>query len=468
MSHQELLGKEKIGKLLLKYSVPAIIGMLVNALYNVVDRIFIGNIPGVGSLAITGVGVTLPITTIILGFSMLVGVGATTTISIRLGQGKREEAEKVIGNAITLSAIIAIILTVIGLVFGELILSKFGASESTMQYAKDYIYIILIGNIFNMVAFALNNTIRGDGNPKLAATIMIIGCLTNIVLDAVLIFVFNLGIQGAAIATVISQLITAIIGLRYYVSGKSNLKFVKSTLKLDKAIVSKILAIGAAPFAMQIAASLVQVIANNVLKSYGTDIAIGAMATISSVSLMCLMPIFGINQGAQPIIGFNYGAKQIDRAQKAYKISLIVATIILCVAFVLVQSFPKTIIGIFNKDPKFMDISIKGLRIYLLMLPIVGISITGSNYIQSIGEAKTAMFLSLLRQVILLIPFILILPRLFNLGVNGVWIAQPLSDVISSAITLFILVKTMRSTSSEKVEDEDSPIDMVDRIKDIS
>lgn len=468
MSHQELLGKEKIGKLLLKYSVPAIIGMLVNALYNVVDRIFIGNIPGVGSLAITGVGVTLPITTIILGFSMLVGVGATTTISIRLGQGKREEAEKVIGNAITLSSIIAIVLTIIGLVFGELILSKFGASESTMQYAKDYIYIILIGNIFNMVAFTLNNTIRGDGNPKLAATIMIIGCLTNIVLDAVLIFVFNLGIQGAAIATVISQLITALIGLRYYVSGKSNLKFVKSTLKLDKAIVSKILAIGAAPFAMQIAASLVQVIANNVLSTYGTDMAIGAMATISSVSLMCLMPIFGINQGAQPIIGFNYGARQVDRAQKAYKISLIVATIILCVAFVLVQSFPETIIGIFNKDPKFMDISIKGLRIYLLMLPIVGISITGSNYIQSIGEAKTAMFLSLLRQVILLIPFILILPRLFNLGVNGVWIAQPLSDVISSVITVAILVKTMRKMISEKVEDEDGQIDMVDRIKDIS
>ena len=219
---------------------------------------------------------------------------------------------------------------------------------------------------------------------------------------------------------------------------------------------------------MQIAASLVQVIANNVLSTYGTDMAIGAMATISSVSLMCLMPIFGINQGAQPIIGFNYGARQVDRAQKAYKISLIVATIILCVAFVLVQSFPETIIGIFNKDPKFMDISIKGLRIYLLMLPIVGISITGSNYIQSIGEAKTAMFLSLLRQVILLIPFILILPRLFNLGVNGVWIAQPLSDVISSVITVVILVKTMRKMNSEKVEDEDGQIDMVDRIKDIS
>ena len=195
---------------------------------------------------------------------------------------------------------------------------------------------------------------------------------------------------------------------------------------------------------MQMAASLVQVIANNVLRTYGTDIAIGAMATISSVALMCLMPIFGINQGAQPIIGFNYGAKQEKRAQEAYKLSLMVATIILVVAFIVVQSFPEAIIGIFNKDPKFMDISVKGLRIYLLMLPIVGVSITGTNYIQSIGEAKTAMILSLLRQVILLIPFIVILPRIFNLGLNGVWIAQPLSDLIASSLTGIIILKHMR------------------------
>ena len=451
MNTQELLAKEKISKLLLKYSIPAIIGMVVNALYNVVDRIFIGNIPGVGSLAITGVGVTLPITTIILGFCMLVGVGATTTISIRLGQGKKEEAEKVIGNAITLSIIIALILTVIGLVFGNFILTKFGASESTLYYAKAYIYIILIGTVFIVVAFTLNNTIRGDGNPKLAAIIMVIGCLTNIVLDAVLIFVFNMGIQGAAIATIISQFITAFIGIRYYVSEKSNLKFLKSSLKLNRKITVQILSIGAAPFAMQIAASLVQVIANNVLRTYGTDIAIGAMATISSVSLMCLMPIFGINQGAQPIIGFNYGAKQEKRAHEAYKLSLLVATIILVVAFILVQTFPEAIIGIFNKDPKFMDISVKGLRIYLLMLPIVGISVTGSNYIQSIGEAKIAMFLSLLRQVILLVPFIIILPRVFGLGLNGVWIAQPLSDLISSTITAVILIRSIKH--KEKVEE---------------
>ncbi|MDV4151471.1 MATE family efflux transporter [Clostridium sp. AL.422] len=451
MSTQEMLANEKISKLLLKYSVPAIIGMVVNALYNVVDRVFIGNIPGVGSLAITGVGVTMPITTIILGFCLLVGAGATTTISIKLGQGKKEEAEKVIGNAITLSIIIAVILTIIGIVFGEFILTKFGASESTLYYAKSYIYIILLGTVFNMVAFTFNNTIRGDGNPKLAATIMVIGCLTNIVLDALLIFGFNMGIQGAAIATVISQLITALIGIRYYVSGKSNLRFIKSNLKLNKNIVIKILAIGASPFAMQIAASLVQVISNNVLRTYGTDIAIGAMATISSVSLMCLMPIFGINQGAQPIIGFNYGAKQESRAQEAYKLSLLVATIILVIAFILVQISPEAIIGIFNKDPKFMDISVKGLRIYLMMLPIVGISITGTNYIQSIGDAKTAMLLSLLRQVILLIPLIVILPRVFGLGLDGVWIAQPLSDLLATVITGIIVLKHMKK--KEKYED---------------
>ncbi len=444
MSTQELLAKEKVGKLLLKYSVPAIIGMIVNALYNVVDRIFIGNIEGIGSLAIAGVGVTMPITTIILGFAMLVGVGSTTTISIRLGQGKKEEASKVIGNAITLAIIISIILTILGLVFGDIILIRFGASDGTLYYAKAYINIILLGTIFNMVAFALNNTIRGDGNPKLAAMIMIIGCVTNIILDAVLIFIFNMGIQGAAIATVISQLVTAIIGIIYYVSGKSNLRFYKSSLKLDRKITLKILSIGAAPFAMQIAASFVQIISNNVLKAYGTDLAIGAMATISSVSLMCLMPIFGINQGAQPIIGFNYGAKQEKRAQEAFKLSAKVATTILVVSFIIVQLFPEAIIGIFNKDPKFMDISIKGMRIYLLMLPIVGISITGSNYIQSIGEAKTAMFLSLLRQVILLAPFIIILPRVFNLGLDGVWIAQPVSDILSTTITVFILAKHMK------------------------
>jgi putative MATE family efflux protein len=448
MENQQVLGTESVGKLLLKYSVPAIIGMLVNALYNVVDRIFIGNIPGVGPLAITGVGVTMPIMSITLAFAMLIGIGCTTNISIKLGQGKKEDAQKIIGNGITLSIIISLILSVIGIVFGNQILHLFGASDQTLYYAKSYIYIILAGTVFSTLGFTLNNTIRGDGNPKLAATIMVVGCITNVILDAVLIFVFNLGIQGAAIATVISQIVTALWGLMYYVKGKSNLKFEKSSLKLDKSLVKSIIAIGIAPFSMQIATSLVQVISNNALKMYGGDLAIGAMATISSISMIFLMPIFGLNQGSQPIIGFNYGAKQYDRANKAFKISALISIVILTAGWVLVQLSPETVIGMFNKDPKLMDISVNGIRIYLFMIPIIGISITGSNYIQSVGKAKIATVLSLLRQVILLIPMILILPNFF--GLNGVWYASPISDFLSTAITAYILYRELKSYKKEE------------------
>ena len=448
MENQQALGTESVGKLLLKYSVPAIIGMMVNALYNVVDRIFIGNIPGVGPLAITGVGVTMPIMSITLAFAMLIGIGCTTNISIKLGQGKKEKAERLIGNAVTLAVIIGLLISVLGLTFSNQILHLFGASDQTLYYAKSYIYIILAGTVFNTLGFTLNNTIRGDGNPKLAATIMVVGCITNVILDAVLIFVFNLGIQGAAIATVISQIVTALWGLMYYVKGKSNLTFEKSSLKLDKSLVKSIIAIGIAPFSMQIATSLVQVISNNALKMYGGDLAIGAMATISSISMIFLMPIFGLNQGSQPIIGFNYGAKKYDRANKAFKISALISIVILTAGWVLVQLSPETVIGMFNKDPKLMDISVNGIRIYLFMIPIIGISITGSNYIQSVGKAKIATVLSLLRQVILLIPMILILPNFF--GLNGVWYASPISDFLSTAITAYILYRELKSYKKEE------------------
>ncbi len=334
-------GTEPIGKLLIKYSVPAIIGMIVNGLYNVVDRIFIGNIPGVGPLAITGLGVTMPIMTIIMAFGMLIGIGTTTNISIKLGQGKKEEAEKLIGNAITLALIVGLLISVFGLIFENQILNMFGASEGSLPYAKAYINIILLGSVFNLLGFVFNNAIRGDGNPKLSATIMVVGCLTNIVLDALFIMVLKMGIQGAAIATITSQFITSIWGLSYYLRGKSNLKFRKTSLKLDKSLVASIFAIGSAPFAMQIAASCVQIICNNSLKTYGGDLAIGAMATINSVIMMVGMPIVGISQGAQPIIGFNYGAKKYDRAHKALKICATAATIGLSIGWLLVQLVPE-------------------------------------------------------------------------------------------------------------------------------
>ena len=448
--NQQILGTEPIGKLLIKYSVPAIISMMVNGLYNVVDRIFIGNIPGVGPLAITGLGVTMPIMTIILAFGMLIGIGSVTNISIKLGQGKKEEAEQIIGNAITLAIIVGLLISIIGITFENQILHMFGASDGSLPYAKAYINIILSGTIFNLLGMVFNNSIRGDGNPKLSATIMVVGCLTNIVLDALFIMVFKMGIQGAAIATVTSQFVTAIWGLAYYTRGKSTLKFKKSSLKLNKSLVGAIFAIGCAPFAMQIAASCVQIICNNSLKTYGGDLAIGAMATINSVIMMVGMPIIGISQGAQPIIGFNYGAKKYDRADKTLKICALAATIGLSIGWLLVQLVPAPIVSMFNGDADLVSISVDGIRKYLSMMPLIGVSMIGSNYFQAIGKAKQAMFLSLLRQVILLVPMMLILPRI--LGLNGVWFAQPIADVISFIVTFVLL---FREVKSHKVQEND-------------
>ncbi len=437
------LSKESIPKLLFKYSVPAIIGMLVNALYNIVDRIFIGNIPGIGPLAITGVGITMPIMTIILAFGMLVGIGANTNISIKLGQKKKEEAENIIGNAISLSVIIGIIITCIGLIFSDAILNAFGASENSIIYAKPYLNIILLGSVFTILSMAFNNMIRGDGNPKQSAIIITSGCVINIVLDAVFIFVFNMGIIGAALATIIAQAITALWGLFYFVNGKSNLHFKKSTLKLDKKIVKLIFSIGIAPFLMQIATSAIQVINNNALKTYGGDLAIGAMATVSSITLLFLMPSFGLVQGMQPIIGFNHGAKEYERAKETFKLSLIASSVFFIAGFLFIQMCPQILVGLFNKDETLMAITINGLRKYALALPIVGLPIIGTNFLQSIGNAKVSIFLSLLRQVIILIPMIIILPNF--LGLDGVWFAQPISDLISTIITAIFIIKTLKT-----------------------
>lgn len=448
---QQILGTEPVGKLLLKYSVPAIVGMMVNGLYNVVDRIFIGNIPGVGPLAITGLGVTMPIMTIIMAFGMLIGIGTATNISIKLGQGKKEEAQRLLGNVFSLALIIGIAITVIGLLFQNQILSLFGASEDSLIYAKSYINIILLGTVFNITAFSLNHIIRGDGSPKLSAAIMIVGCLTNIVLDAVFIFGFKMGIQGAALATITSQFITATWGVSYFLRGKSNIKFDKKNLKLDKSLISMIFAIGSAPFAMQIAASCVQIICNNSLKTYGGDLAIGAMATINSIIMMVGMPIVGLSQGAQPIVGFNYGRKQYDRATKTLKICVVAATIGLCFGWAIVQFLPEPIVAMFNSDEELVRISVDGIRKYLMFMPLIGMSMIGSNYIQSIGKAKHAMFLSLLRQVILLVPMMLVLPKFF--GLNGVWFAQPVADFVSCVVT-FIVVKIEVNKQKALVEEE--------------
>lgn len=450
MSNQKHLGDAPIGKLLLQYSIPAIIGMVVNALYNIVDRMFIGNIPDIGSLAITGVGITMPIMTIVLAFGMLIGIGTTANISLNLGKGNRTTAENLLGNAFTLSIIVGLAIAITGTIFANPILNLFGASENTLFYAKEYIGIILLGCTFNILSFALNSTVRADGNPKMSSITMVIGCGANIILDYLFIFVLNLGVKGAALATIISQAITFFIILYYYTAGNSNLKLKIENFKLKKHLVTMTFAIGIAPFATQIANSLVQVIANNALKTYGSDLAIGAMTVISSLNIIFMMPIFGINQGCQPIIGFNYGAKKYERAKEAFKYATIAACVICIIGFISIQCFPTQIISLFNNDPELTTLAIKGIRIYLLMMPVVGINIVATSYYQSIGKAKISMFVSLLRQVILLIPFTIILPKF--IGLDGVWAAGACADSLSVIITLVLLKKEFKQLDKMQLE----------------
>ncbi|MGL5982218.1 MAG: MATE family efflux transporter [Cetobacterium sp.] len=446
MGQELTLQNGDIKKLLIKYSIPAIISMLVSALYNVVDRIFIGNMKDIGALAITGVGITMPIITIILAFSMLIGIGATANISIKLGKKRRDSAEKIMGNIITLSLIFGLIITILGILYKEPILKAFGASESTLKYAEEYIEVILYGTVFNIMGYALNSTIRADGSPKICSLIMVFSCFVNIVLDPIFIFTLGLGIKGAALATVLSQVMTAVLSLVYYMSKKSDLKIKKENLSLDKNIVKIILAIGISPFTMQLATSMVQVINNNALKTYGGDFAIGAMATVNAVALLCFMPVFGISQGAQPIIGYNFGAKQYRRMEEAYKIATWSGVLIFVVSLLLIQLFPKAIVGLFNKNPDIMAISIHGMRIYLMAMPAIGLGMAGSNYFLAIGEGKSAMFLSLLRQVILLIPLIIIFSRMY--GLTGVWLAQPVCDIIAAVVTVVMVTKNLRKHNS--------------------
>lgn len=450
MNKQKRLGEEPILKLLLSFSIPAIVGMVVNTLYNIIDRMYIGRIEGIGPLALTGVGITMPIMTIILAFGMLVGIGTAARVSLKLGEHNKDSAEEHLGNAFTLIIIISIAITILGLLFLDPILGMFGASENTEIYARQYMQIIFIGTIVNMLSFGLNHSIRSDGSPKVAMLSMLIGAITNIILDPVFIFGFGMGVRGAAIATVISQVLTTIWIFQYFTIGKSIIKLKASNLKLKLPIIISIFSIGMSPFSMQLAASIVQVLANNSLKEYGGDLAIGAMTIISSVSMIFLMPIFGINQGSQPIIGYNYGAKKYDRVKETVKYGAIAATIIVVIGWIITQSAPQVLIAIFNNDPELVGIATNGIKIYLFMMPLVGFQVISSNYFQSIGKAKISMFLSLLRQVILLIPCILILPKIFEL--NGIWLSGAVCDGLSSIITGIIFLYSVKKLKTEEVE----------------
>ena len=442
MENQQALKEEKISKLLLKYSVPAILAMMVASLYNTVDRAFIGSIKDVGALAISGLGVTMPLFTILGAFCVAIAVGGSTNISIKLGEGNKEEAEKILGNTFLLELIVGIVIMVIGTIFLEDILYIFGASNDTLKYAKEYMSVILFGAWFNLPGFALNSAIRADGRPKLAANMMIVSCILNLILDPIFIFCFDMGIQGAAIGTIICQLVICIWSMHYFTRGKSNLKLKVKNIKIKFNILKPIIVIALTPFFMELASGSIHLVTNRVLKIYGGDLSIGAMAAITSICLMFLMPVFGLSQGMQTIIAYNYGAKEYDRARKALFSAIIAGTIILTLGFVLIKIYPEKFIGIFTNDDKLISLALNGIKIYSITLPIIGISILGTVYFQSIGSAKVSMVLGLLRQVIILIPVILVVPKIY--GLDGVWMSQPIADLGAMIVVGLFLIRDIK------------------------
>ena len=443
----EQLSYAPVGKLLLKYSVPAIAGMLVNSLYNLLDRIFVGRL---GALAMTGIGLTLPFMALLAAFTSLVGIGTSAIISMRMGQNRKDDAEKVLGNAFSMLIVLMLAVSAIGLALKEPILTLLGASKATMEFASDYITIILVGSVFQGIGVGLSNVIRAEGHPVKATVVLVIGTVLDMILNPIFIFTFNMGIAGAALTTVMSSFVTSVLVIAHFIGKKSVLMIRKENLRLNLPILKDIFSIGLSPFFMQITAFLVGIISNNALKTYGGDVAIGSMTVINAVMVLFLMSAMGITQGAQPILGFNYGARQYNRVKKTLKLELIAVTAICVLTFLLVELFPTGLARIFSNDLNLINAASHGMRIFLLMLPIISAQIVGASYFQAVGAAKKATLLSLLRQVFTLIPMLLILPVFW--GLTGVWAAGPVADLISCSVAIIFIAREMNRLGKAEQE----------------
>ncbi len=430
------LGTQKIGKLLLKYAIPAIIAMTAASLYNLIDSIFIGQ--GVGALAISGLALTFPLMNLAAAFGSLVGVGAATLVSVKLGQKDYDTAQRILGNVLVLNIIIGFLFSVVSLVFLDPILYFFGGSDSTVGYAREYMQIILIGNIITHIYLGLNAMLRSSGHPKRAMYATIATVIINAVLDPIFIFVFEWGIRGAAIATIIAQTLALMWQFKLFSNKSELLHFHRGIFKLKKAIVLDSLAIGMSPFLMNLASCFVVILINQGLQKHGGDLAIGAYGIVNRIVFVIVMIVFGLNQGMQPIAGYNYGARHFDRLIKVLKLTIIVATIFAIIGFLLGMFCPRQIVSIFTKDEKLIDLASEGFRIVVLVFPIVGFQVVTSNFFQSIGMPLKAIFLSLTRQVLFLIPLLVILPKYY--GSTGVWMSMPIADFIASIVSFCMLL----------------------------
>ena len=446
------LGTEKIGKLLKQYALPAIIAQTAASLYNMVDSIFIGQ--GVGPLAISGLAVTFPLMNLSTAFGTLVGAGAATMLSVLLGQRNYKAANKVLGNVVSLNIIIGLVFMALALIFIDPILYFFGASANTLPYAKEYMRIILYGNIITHLYFGLNAAMRSSGHPRKAMALTIFTVVFNTILDPIFIFVFDMGIAGAAWATVLSQTVAMIVVMRHFSNRNSAFHFEKGIFKLDLRVAKDSLAIGMGPFLMNAAACLVTLFINQQLRDYSGDLGIGAFGICNRFIFMFIMICMGLNQGMQPIAGYNYGARQYSRVREVFWMTAKLAMVVTTICFAIGMFIPRLAVGIFTHDETLLAMSVDGLRILTLGFPIVGFQMIGTNFFQSLGMVKKSVILSLSRQILFLLPLLYVLPIWH--GANGVWMSFPISDVLSALLTAILLRRLFRKFNMLKDGDEPS------------
>ena len=434
------LGTESIGKLLMQYAVPAIIAMTASSLYNMVDSIFIGH--GVGTMAISGLALTFPLMNLAAAFGSLVGVGASTLISVKLGQKDYDTAQRVLGNVFVLNILLGVAFTVVTLIFLDPILYFFGGSEQTIGYARDYMQIILLGNAITHLYLGLNAVLRSSGHPQKAMYATIATVVINTILDPLFIYGFGWGIRGAAIATIVAQVISLIWQFKLFSNKDELLHFHRGIFRLKRKIVFDSLAIGMSPFLMNLAACFIVILINQGLKKYGGDLAIGAFGIVNRLVFIIVMIVMGLNQGMQPIAGYNFGAKRYDRVNKVLKLTIIYATCVTTFGFLVGMLMPDLVVSIFTSDETLIELSATGLRIVVIFFPIIGFQMVTANFFQSIGMASKAIFLSLTRQMLILLPCLLILPQFF--GAAGVWYSIPVSDLLASLIAMTMLTMQFR------------------------
>ncbi len=444
------LGTEKISKLVLKFSIPAIVGMMVNALYNIVDRIYIGNSAELGPNGLAGITIAFPLMLIGLAIGVLFGIGGATLFSIKLGEKKPQESEKILGNAFLMLILTSLTYMAAGQIFLEPLLILLGASEATLPYAMEYMRIIFMGAVFQIASVGLNNFMRADGNPKLAMMTMFLGAGTNIILDPLFIYGLKMGMTGAALATILSQTISFIWVVSYFIGKKCNHKLYLKNMKLSPALLLKISTLGMPSFLLQLAGSLLNSVLNKSLFFYGGDIAVSSMGIINSLVTLMIMPMIGLNQGIQPIISYNYGALNFDRVKATAILGIKVATAISVAGSLLIHLFPNTLISMFNRSPDLLSFTKPAMLIWMLGLPIIGFQVIGANFFQAIARPGTAMFLTLTRQVILLIPALIVFPIFW--GVKGILYAAPFADTLSALVTGIWFFYGMKTLSKHKVK----------------